>query len=77
MKALLYLFIIILPLACSSNTNNKADYDSYAGELEEMRHEFKLDVRCSSCKTEYDVISYNYRLPIERLTKKQEGEQNE
>jgi len=36
MKALLYLFVIILSLACSSNTNNKTDYDSYDGQLEEM-----------------------------------------
>jgi len=36
MKILLYIFVIILPLACSSNSDNDTLYDSYGGELEEM-----------------------------------------
>jgi len=35
MKALLYLFVIILPLACSNNSNGEADY-AYDNEINEM-----------------------------------------
>lgn len=36
MKILLYLFIVMLPLACSTNSSNSDSEESYEGELSEM-----------------------------------------